>query len=123
MEKHRSVRGVLTGNIKNAMSVTFRELQLPPIPTTSRETIIKEWKNEPAVKLCYDKLFKKINSLGETYISTIIRKLGKGKKSVSQTQIAFAISTCELILNPENLDIHVNETVIKPFLIKNLVSI
>ena len=105
------------------MSVTFRELQLPPIPTTSRETIIKEWKNEPAVKLYYDKLFKKINSSGETYISTIIRKLGKGKKSVSQTQIAFAISTCELILNPENSDIHVNETVIKPFLIKNLVSI
>ncbi|GBC02956.1 hypothetical protein RclHR1_00490042 [Rhizophagus clarus] len=60
---------------------------------------------------------------GKTYISTIIRKLGKGKKSVSQTQIAFAISTCELILNPENSDIHVNETVIKLFLIKNLKKI
>ncbi|GBB87674.1 hypothetical protein RclHR1_14150003 [Rhizophagus clarus] len=38
-------------------------------------------------------------------------------------QIAFTISTCELILNPENSDIQVNETVIKPFLIKNLKKI
>ncbi|GES95354.1 hypothetical protein GLOIN_2v1591384 [Rhizophagus clarus] len=67
--------------------------------------------------------FKRPDNWVIYYEKNISSHLDKGKKSVSQTQIAFAISTCELILNPENLDIHVNETVIKPFLIKNLKKI
>jgi hypothetical protein len=105
------------------MSSTFRELDLPPIPTSSSETIIKEWKKNPAVKLCYSNLFKKINNSDETFMSLIIKTLRKGKKIVSNVQIAFAISVCELVLNPRNLDIQISETAIKPILIKNLVSI
>ena len=106
------------------MSATFQEFQLPAIPTSSSESTIKRWKNDPSVKLCHKKLFKKVNSSGpETYMSQIIKSLGKGRKAVSQMQIAFAISICELILNPYNSDIQINETVIKPILTKNLVNI
>jgi hypothetical protein len=106
------------------MSVTFQELYLLPIPTSSRETDIKEWKENPAVKSCFDKLFKKINSLDpETYMSRIIQTLRKGKKIVSNIQIAYAISICEVVLNPRNLDIQISEKLIKPILTKNLVSI
>jgi hypothetical protein len=37
-------------------------------------------------------------------------------------QIAFAISVCEIVLNPDNLFVSINENIIKPVLIKNLVS-
>jgi hypothetical protein len=106
------------------MSVIFRELHLPPVPTSSSETIIKEWKKNPAVKLCREKLFKKTNnSEVENYMSRIIQTLCKGKKSISDIQIAFAISVCELVLNPRNLDIQISEAAIKPILTKNCVSI
>ena len=69
------------------------------------------------------KLFKKINFTDpETYMSKIIEHLWKGKGKKPKVQIAFAINTCKLILNPENSNIIVNEEVIKPLLIKNLVS-
>ncbi|EXX63607.1 hypothetical protein RirG_150790 [Rhizophagus irregularis DAOM 197198w] len=38
-------------------------------------------------------------------------------------QIAYAISICEIILNPKNLHIQVTESVIKPVLTKNLKKI
>jgi len=49
----------------------------------------------PAVKLCYEKLFKKIkNSEPETYMSQIIQKLWKGKKNASKLQIAYKDGIC-----------------------------
>lgn len=57
----------------------------------------------------------------ETYMSKIIEHLWKGKKG-SKMQIAFAISVCELLLDPNNLHVTIKEEVVKPNLIKNFVS-
>lgn len=57
----------------------------------------------------------------ETHMSKIIEHLWKGKKG-SKMQIAFAISVCELLLDPNNLHITIKEEVVKPNLIKNFVS-
>jgi hypothetical protein len=108
------------------MFAIFLEFHLPPIPIVNAslvESEIKKWKETPAVKLCYEKLFKKIkNSEPETYMSQIIQKLWKGKKKAPKLQIAFAISVYENLLNPQNLNIHISESIIKPIIMKNLVS-
>ncbi|RGB39774.1 hypothetical protein C1646_754133 [Rhizophagus diaphanus] len=51
---------------------------------------------------------------------TRILQILKGKNQLSNIQIAYAISICEILLNPKNLHIQVTESVIKPILTKNL---
>lgn len=112
--------------MKDIIYVVFKEFNLPAIPavnTALKESEIGKWKGSPTVKICYGNLFKKIkNSDPETYMSRILHIL-RGKNQLSNMQIAYAISICEIILNPKNLHIQVTESVIKPVLTKNLVSI
>ncbi|GET52941.1 hypothetical protein GLOIN_2v1775615 [Rhizophagus irregularis DAOM 181602=DAOM 197198] len=99
--KHRSARGSLASKVKDIMYVVFKEFNLPTIPavnTALKESEIRKWKGSPAVKNCY------------------------GKNQLSNMQIAYAISICEIILNPKNLHIQVTESVIKPVLTKNLTN-
>ena len=56
-------------------------------------------------------------------MSKILENLWKGgKKNGSKVQIAFAISVCEIVLNPDNPFVSINEDIINPFFVKNLVS-
>jgi hypothetical protein len=110
------------------MYFVFKEFQLPNIPlvvSDLQEEDIKRWKGDPAVENCYKKLFKKIkNSNHETYMSKIVQKLRKtGRNKVTTIQIAYAISVCEILLNPKNLHIQIKDDAIKQVLEKNLVSI
>ena len=105
------------------MFSVFSELNLKTINSNSTETQIKKWKSSAELKKCYNKLFKKISSSEpETYMSQIIGKLWKEKKNAPKIQIAFAISICETILNPNNLVIQVNEDKIKDLCMRNYVS-
>lgn len=105
------------------MYVVFNLPTIPIVSTTLKESEIRKWKESAAVKKCYDNLFKKINNLDpETYMAKILQLL-KGKKILPNIQIAYAISICEILLNPRNSIIQVTESVIKPILAKNLVSI
>jgi aspartate carbamoyltransferase catalytic subunit len=91
--------------------------------TAPKELKISEWKNKSQVKLCFGKLHKKINDSDETYMSRIIQELNKGKKNISKVLIAYAVSICELVLDPQNLEVQISEKAIKPIYTKNLVSI
>ena len=106
------------------MFAVFRESKLCPINSNASDSEIKTWKSDPIVKDCYKNLFKKISPTeSETYMSRIIGRLWKGgKRKGPKIHIAFAISICETMLNPQNLIIAVNEEVIKPVLTKNIVS-
>jgi hypothetical protein len=105
------------------MFSVFSELNLKTINSNSTETQIKKWKKSAELKKCHNKLFKKISSSEpETYMSRIIGKLWKEKKNAPKIQIAFAISICETILNPNNLVIQVNEDKIKDLCMRNYVS-
>lgn len=58
-------------------------------------------------------------------MSTIINQIwkpSKDKSNKSKMQIAFVISVCEILLNPENLIITISEEIIKETLNKNIVS-
>lgn len=107
------------------MYVVFKEFNLPTIPAVStalKESEIRKWKESAAVKICHEKLFKKINNSDpDTFMSRILQIL-KGRNHLTNIQIAYAISICQILLNPENLHIQINESVIKPILTKNLVS-
>jgi len=95
---------------------------LPSINTQSTPSQIQEWKHMSVVKKCYSKLFKKINpDQPTTFMSKIVEKLRKEKKSPSNVQIAYAISICETYLSPDNQTIQISES-IKDKIIKNLVS-
>ncbi len=127
LAKHRSAQGTLASKVKDVIAIVFSEFNLPPIPLVNsnlRETEIRKWKENSAVKGCFIRLFKKIkNTEPGTYMSWIIQTLRKRKKVVSKLQIAYAISICKVLLNPHNLHIQVTESVIKPYFAKNLVSI
>jgi len=76
-----------------------------------------------SVKRCYDKLFQKVKmSESETYMSKIIGIVWKEKKNAPKMQVAYAISICEMILNPENTIVQINEETIKQVIIKHYVS-
>ena len=126
MAKHRSARGSFVAKTREAIHFVFRSFQLPPFPcsTTVSESETIEWKKNPIVKVCHNKLYKKINPNGtETYMTKIIDRLFKGeKKKTSKVLIAFAISICEKLLNPDNRILSINEEVIKDSLSKNIVS-
>ncbi|GBC36671.2 hypothetical protein GLOIN_2v1775615 [Rhizophagus irregularis DAOM 181602=DAOM 197198] len=99
LAKHHSARGSLASKVKDIMYVVFKEFNLSTIPavnTALKESEIHKWKGSPTVKICYS------------------------RNQLSNMQIAYAISICEIILNPKNLHIQVTESVIKPVLTKNL---
>src|SRR5436189_3215690 len=108
----------------DVMFSVFRDCKLSPINSNARESEIRAWKGDVATKDCFKKLFKKINPDNpETYMSKILENLWKGgKKNRAKMQIAFAISVCEIVLNPDNPFVSINEDIIKPVLTKYLVS-
>ena len=119
---HRSVRETFTARVKDALYSVFDEL--PLINTQANASQIQEWKNNSVVKKCYSKLFKKIKpDQTTTYMSKIMDKLRKENKNPSKIQIAYAISICETFLYPYNQTIQMNEGIVKPKVIKNLVSL
>lgn len=97
----------------------FREL--PPINTNFRDSEIRNWKQNSVVKNCHRNLFK-LNAQSETNMSRIIKKIWKDRKNAPKIQVAYAISVCEILLNPNNLYIQLSEDIVKPSLIKNYVS-
>lgn len=114
----------MVSKIRDVMFAVFRGSNLPQINTNVKDSEIRIWKSNPAVKCCFKNLFRKISpEEPETYMSRIIRNLSKGRRTTKgpKVQIAFAISVCEFILNPNNPSISISEEVIKPILAKNLV--
>lgn len=103
----------------------FRETHNIPsiIKSTAPESEIRMWKKSPEVIRCYKQLFKtNSSSQPDTYMSKIIDTIWTDKKNVPKSHIAYAISVCEIILNPDNLVVSISEEAIKNILAKNLVS-
>ena len=119
MTQHRSIRGTFTSKVKEAIFVVFGA-ELPQIKS---EASVREWKDKPEVRRCYKKLFKKVSEdQPSTYMTKIIEKVWKEKKNAPKIQIAFAISICEVYLNPDNQVIQISEPVMDSKIRKNLVS-
>jgi hypothetical protein len=119
LSQHRSIRGTFTSKVKDAIYAIFGN----ELTRIKSEESIREWKVRPEVKRCYKKLFKKVSEdQPSTYMTKIIEKIWKEKKNALKIQIAFAISICEVYLNPDNHVIQINEQVMDSKIRKNLVS-
>lgn len=116
----RSVRGTFTSKVKEAIHIVFPEL--PPIDSKATPSEIQEWKAKPEVARSFSKLFKKIESdKPKTYIKKIIDRIWREGKNAPKMQIAFAIGISETYLDPSNQTIQMNEHLLKPKIIKNMV--
>jgi hypothetical protein len=123
LAQHRSIRDSFTSRVKDTIYAVFGN-ELPYTDTHAIYLEIQEWKTKSSVRKCHAKLFKKIREdQPTTYMSKIIEKLWKTKKDAPKVQIAYAISICETYLDPENQIIQMNENVMKPKIIKNMVSL
>ncbi|UZO19022.1 uncharacterized protein OCT59_010327 [Rhizophagus irregularis] len=97
--------------------------KLPSINTQASPSKIQKWKSKAEVKRCYNNLFKKVKDRQPTiYMSLIIDRLRKENKNPSKIQIAYAISICEIYLNPNNQNIQMSESIMKSKIINNLLE-
>lgn len=86
--------------------------KLPPINTNATPSQISNWKNNSIVAECHKALFKQAEN-SATFMTKIIDKVWPMKKKAPKIHIAYAISVCEFILNPENQNITISESFIK----------
>ena len=102
-------------------------MYLPSISTNASSTEIHNWKALDSVKQCFDRLYKPFNNDGQpgspSYLSRILEKLFPDSKYVPKPQIAYAVSVCKVILDPDNEIIQVNSKIMKSQVRRNLVSI
>jgi hypothetical protein len=97
--------------------------ELPLINSQAPPSQIQEWKCKSVVRKCYSNLFKRIRQdQPTTFMSKILERLRRVEKTPSKNQLAYAISVCEAYLCTDNQTIQMNENIIKPKIVKNLVS-
>ena len=105
---------------KECLYDTFREI--PVITNRASDSETKRWKANPALKKCYDKLNQKVDpERPETHMKRIINDVFK-RKDATPVQVALVMSVCETLFNPNNNHVNLNEEIIKPRLVINLVS-
>ena len=114
----------MTSKIKESVFVVFGEDELPPINLDDSAAKISQWKSLESVQNCYNNLFRPIPHAGDKTIKYIVRILSRVWPVVrpSQTQIAYGISVCQTLLDPNEKNVKITKRVIMKKLQKNLVS-
>ena len=80
LAQHRSIWGTFTSKVKESINFVFGR-ELPPINAQTSPFQIQEWKEKAEVKRCYEKLFKKANQSGSTYMTKIIEKIWRERRN------------------------------------------
>lgn len=123
MEKHRSLRGTLTSRIKESIFTIFGENILPPINLNAPPIEISQWKLTSNVRWCYDNLFSPMNeNTTISYMARILEKIWPDSSIPSQTLLAYTVSVCQVVLDPNNKNIRITKKTIKKRFRINLVS-
>lgn len=102
------------------MFSVFGEALLDPINTNASSTEITEWKNSIKTAECYRNLFEDMHNEKVTFMTRILEKIWP-KMEVSVELSAFAISICQIMLNPKNETIQINEMNMKRRIKRNKV--
>lgn len=125
MIKHRSYRGSLTSKTKDAIFSVYGEANLPSISMNASPAEISKWKRDPAVKKCYDQLLEPINKYEDetlTFMVRIMEKVFIDPDKASNVLMAYAMSVCNIFLDPTNEHIQITESIIREKFEENLVS-
>src|SRR6266513_3083884 len=121
--QHRSFRGTLTSNIKDALYSAFEVRNLPKINSKSEPNAIVEWKHSPEVRKCHENLHKKTIN-GPIFMTLIMKKVWP-KEDYRHNWIAFAVTVAEILLDSDIPGIQITESIAKPRIeihIQNIVS-
>jgi hypothetical protein len=126
LNQHRSLRGTLTSNIKDAVFSVFGVKNLPTMDTKHTLDDILEWKSKPSVRKCFENLHKQVNN-GKTYMTRILQKVWPRNdvREIRHHWIAYAVTVCEILLDPEIPSIQITELIAKPRMrihLQNIVS-
>lgn len=100
----------------------FGENMLPPINTNATPAEIHQWKSTTFVQNCYNNLFQPITEGGVAYITRIIERVWPDQTKRTDVQMAYAVSICQTLLDPNNDNIQLSKSIIKPKIRLNLVS-
>jgi hypothetical protein len=97
---------------------------LSSIKSTAKSQDIIKWKQLPATKSCYKKLFDESDFPGNlTYMELILEKVWSPTSKPPEQHVAWAISIVQTILNPKNGLIKISDENIRYNLSINIVSI
>jgi hypothetical protein len=122
LERHRSRRGTISTQIRKSIFAVFRNL--PRINMKAQPSEIKRWKENLAVKECYEKLHENVSiHENETWCTKIITETWPDAKKVSTELIAFTAAVCESFLNPNNEELKNDSKYLSKRTEKNKVSI
>jgi hypothetical protein len=100
----------LTTKARDALFSYFGEAILPSINTSASSAGIIEWKNNPAVAECYNKLFNQDGSLG--VLTRILERVFVGEYP-SSLHLAFVTATFAVLLDSKSKIIQINENTMK----------
>jgi len=100
----------------------FGETLLPPINMKATPVEIHQWKSTESVKNCYRNLSQPIIEGGVTYMSRIIERVWPNTSKRPIVHVAYAFTVCQILLDPNNDNIKISESIVKPKLQENLVS-
>ncbi len=100
----------------------FGENMLPPINMNATPAEIHQWKSTTSVQNCHDNLFQSISEGEVTYITRIMERVWPDSTKRTDIQTAYAVSICQILLNPNNDNIKISKSTIKQKLRENLVS-
>jgi hypothetical protein len=104
----------LATKIREAIFVTYGEVNLPLINSNASPSEIASWKKRPKVLKCFENLFKKVDDNEESplVITRIVEKAFL-KKEYSDPEFAYAIAICKTMLNLKYNVVQMKETILK----------
>ena len=125
--KLRSMKGNLVAKIKLAIFSTFGENSLSSMKTNATQKDVMDWKGKKELREAFKKLHKKINDDDDeetqTWCNKILQKVFPNPDKVGKTLLAFAVGVIEIILDPDNGSIKVNDEIMKSKIRKYIVSL
>ncbi len=114
LSKHRQHRGTAAAAYRKALFNIFGEKELPFISSSDNNNVILAWKASQKTRRAYEVLFEPMSNSGTTYIECVLEKTCDANTPIHKK--AFAIITCENLLNPKLYGIVGNEKTVKPSL-------
>ena len=94
--------------------MTYGEVNLLLIKSNASPSEIANWKKRLEVDRYYENLFKKMSDDEDLplVITQIVEKFFL-RKEYSNSELAYAIAICKLMLDPKHNDIQIKESIVK----------
>ena len=106
LQKIKNNHGAALQNIRSAVWRVFGHERLPPLKSNAAAADIVRWKESPQVSDCYRALFQQNNN-GIYWVSVITRTAFStaAVPILTNEHSAFALSVCDILLNPRSRNI------------------